>query len=155
MWDSARNKPRYLRYLHLLHGKSSFDPQDCSQYGLQYIPLFAESVFRAESRSPQAAVDRPVHISFCGTLHSNRAQRLGELVDFAAPRGLNVSLLLYFHSRWLLAVKCLLQSSDVRFFRITSSKGFSKQQIFELFVASKYVLDLPHPGQAGLTARTF
>lgn len=155
MWDSARNKPRYLSYLHLLHGKSSFDPQDCSQHGLQYIPLFAESVFCAKRQPPRATSDRPVDISFCGTLHSNRAQRLGELMDFAASRRLNVSLLLYFHSRWLLAIKCLLQWSNARFFGITSAKGFSKQQIFELLAASKYVLDLPHPAQAGLTARTF
>ncbi len=155
MWDSAKNKPRYLRYLHLLHGKSSFDPNDCRDHALQYIPLFAESVFCAKTQPARPAANRSIDVSFCGTLHSNRARRLGELMDFAAPKRLNVSLLLYFHSRWLLAIKCLLQWSNVRFYRGTSVRGFSKQQIFEVLADSKYVLDLPHPGQAGLTARTF
>lgn len=155
MWDSVKNKPRYVRYLHLLHGKASFDPNDCRAHALQYIPLFAEDVFSAKRQPARPTASRSIDVSFCGTLHSNRARRLGELVDFAAPRRLNVSLLLYFHSRWLLAIKCLFHWSNMRFYRSTSVRGFSKQRIFEVLADSKYVLDLPHPDQAGLTARTF
>jgi hypothetical protein len=154
MWDSARNKPRYLDYLHLLHGQSSFDPEDCAAHGLTYIPLFAEDVFSARhNRLPQG--ERDVDIAFCGTLHSNRARRLSELLKVARRDGLKLSLLLYFHSRWLLLIKSFVHFSNARFLRRVSSAGFSKQQIFELFTRSKFVFDLPHPGQRGLTARTF
>jgi hypothetical protein len=155
MWDSAKNKPRYLDYLHLLQGRSSFDPEDCAVYGLTYIPLFAEDVFSALHNQLPQKVHRNVDISFCGTLHSNRARRLSQLIKVARRDRLNLSLLLYFHSRWLLLMKSVVHFSNARFLRRVSTTGFSKQQIFEVFTRSKFVFDLPHPGQLGLTARTF
>jgi hypothetical protein len=155
MWDSAKNKPRYLSYLHLLCGKSSFDPEDCALHGLAYIPLFAEDTFSARRWQPPATPQRPVDVAFCGTLHSNRARRITELLQVARNGRLNVALLLYFHSRWLLAIRSLVDFSFARYLKCVSTVGFTKQQIFELFARSKFVFDLPHPGQVGLTARTF
>lgn len=155
MWDSAKNKPAFLGYLHLLDGKSSFDPEDCAAYGLTYVPLFAEDVFSARHNPLPHTTQRPVDVSFCGTLHSNRARRIAELLDVAGQIGLKVSLLLYFHSRVLLFIKSFADLSNVRFLKYVSTSAFSKGQIFELFSRSKFVFDLPHPGQVGLTARTF
>jgi hypothetical protein len=155
MWDSARNKPRYLDYLPLLAGSASFDPEDCEAHGMTYIPLFAEDVFSARHNPAAPPADGQVDIAFCGTLHSNRARRLGELLRVAHRDGLKVSLLLYFYSRWLLLIKSLVRYSHARFLGCVSTVGFSKQQIFELFTRSKFVFDLPHPDQVGLTARTF
>lgn len=155
MWDSAKNKPAYLRYLDLLHGKSSFDSVDCEQHGLRYVPLFAEDVFSSRHQAATPIQDRPIDVAFCGTLHSNRAKRIGELMDFAKRHGLTVSLLLYFHSRGLLALKSLAHVSNARFLHCVSTRGYSKQEIYALFARSRFVFDLPHPGQCGLTARTF
>jgi hypothetical protein len=105
--------------------------------------------------APGQTATRSVDVSFCGTLHSNRARRIRELLNVAAQKKLKVTLLLYFHSRLLLAVKSLVHFSNARFVKSVSTSGFSKQRIFELFVSSKFVFDLPHPGQIGLTARTF
>jgi hypothetical protein len=155
MWDSARNKPRFLSYLNLLHGKSSFDPQDCSSFDMTYIPLFAEDDFSCAQSGVFATHDRSFDLAFCGTLHSNRARRIAQLMRFARQRNLRVGLLLYFHSRWLLLLKSLVQFSNAQFLRSISAKGFSKKEIFGLFSRSKFVFDIPHPGQVGLTARTF
>lgn len=155
MWDSARNKPTYLSYLAILHGKSSFDPDDCAKYGLVYIPLFAEDVFSSRHNGFPASNEPRLDVSFCGTLHSNRAKRIAELIDFASAKPLHLGLLLYFHSRGLLLIKSLVRISNVRFLRSVSTKGFSKQEIYALFSQSRYVFDIPHPGQVGLTARTF
>jgi hypothetical protein len=155
MWDSAKNKPRYLSYLGLLHGKSSFDPEDCSRHNLTYIPLFAEDVFSARLRGLGEWPNRPVDVAFCGTLHSNRAERITDLLGVAGRNGLTVSLLLYFHSRLLLLLKSAFRVSNARFVSSILTTGFSKQDIYELFAQSKFVFDLPHPGQVGLTARTF
>jgi hypothetical protein len=111
-------------------------------------------VFSARrNRVPPA--ERDVDISFCGTLHSNRARRLAQLLKVARRERLKLSLLLYFHSRWLLLIKSLFHSSNARFLTRVATAGFSKRQIFELFTRSKFVFDLPHPGQRGLTTRTF
>jgi len=155
MWDSARNKPSYLKYLHLLHGKGSFDPEDCEAHGLAYIPLFAEDVFSAKVQGLPADHARTVDLSFCGTLHSDRAVHVAALQDFAQTRGLKTGLMLYFHSRWLLLVKGLVHLSNARFVRTIATKGYTKADIFKLLARSRYVFDVPHAGQVGLTARTF
>lgn len=155
MWDSAKNKPNYLRYLHLLQGKSSFDYVDCVRHDLTYIPLFAEDVFSAKQQNTSLTIDKVIDISFCGTLHSNRPKKLTELVHLAKNKSIKLSLMLFFHSRLLVALKSFKQIDNARFIRKISVTGFSKQRIFNLFTQSKYVLDLPHPGQVGLTARTF
>jgi hypothetical protein len=153
-WDSADNKPSFLKYLDLLDGKSSFDPVDCERHGLVYIPLFGEDVFCARKHAVKV-VKPSIDVSFCGTLHSNRAQRLRELKHLAHRKGLSVSLLLYFHSRWLLSIKSVVDFNNAYFVLSVSTKGYSKQEIFEVFSRSKFVYDLPHPRQQGLTARTF
>lgn len=155
MWDSAKNKSGFLRYLHLLQGKSSFDALDCEKYGLTYIPLFAEDVFSQKHQNSSVINERNNDLSFCGTLHSNRAKLIGELADFAKQQDLVISLMLYFHSRLLLGLKSIFYVSNIRFIFCISTKGYTKQQIFEMFSKSKFVFDLPHPGQTGLTARTF
>lgn len=156
MWDSSSNKPGYVEFLDLLQGKASFDPRDCSRLGLRYVPLFADDTFsRARPTVDPAQTGSAIDICFCGTLHSNRAKVLGELERYARARGLRLSLLLYFHSKWMFVLKSMFIPSNVHFVGRISSKSFPKTQISELFRRSKFVFDLPHPGQTGLTARTF
>lgn len=151
MWDSARNKPRYLKYLPLLDGKSSFDPVDCSAHGLAYIPLFSEGVF--SEAVPTEAKD--VDISFCGTLHSNRAEWLNAIRRFSNENKLKTVFYVFFHSRFLLFITSLVRPSNASFLGSVSTTGFSKKEIAALFARSKFVFDIQHPGQIGLTARTF
>ncbi|WP_050467309.1 hypothetical protein [Herbaspirillum chlorophenolicum] len=153
MWDSARNKPRYLKYLPWLDGKSSFDPIDCAEHGLTYIPLFSESVFSQAIQVEKA--DKDVDISFCGTLHSNRADWLNAIRRFGNKYKLKVVFYIFFHSRPLLFIKSIARPSNANFLRSMSTAGFSKQEIAALFRRSKFVFDIQHPGQIGLTARTF
>jgi hypothetical protein len=155
MWDSWHNKGGYRTYLDLLSGKASFDPSDCAEFNLQYIALFAEDVFACPVDDLQSNPLPPLDISFCGTLHSNRAQRLRKLVKFARGRKLRVQLLLYFHTRRLLLLKGVFRPSNLRFLHSISTSAFSKREIALMFARSKYVIDLPHPDQKGLTARTF
>lgn len=150
MWDSARNKPRYLKYLPLLNGKSSFDPTDCADHGLSYIPLFSEGVFGQAEQ-----VKKDVDISFCGTLHSNRASWLNVIRRFGEKRKLTTVFYVFFHSRFLLFIKSLAAPSNASFLGSVSTTGFTKKQIAALFARSKLVFDIQHPGQLGLTARTF
>lgn len=155
MWDSARNKPAYLAYLDLLQGRASFDPDDCKAYGLTYIPLFAEDVFSARVQGQAVDFPRMIDVSFCGTLHSDRARHVAALARFAKMHGLQARFMLYFHSRWLLALKGLVNPSNFLFLWTISTKGYAKKDIFHLLASSRYVFDVQHAGQMGLTARTF
>lgn len=156
MWDSAMNKPGYVKFLDILKGKASFDPEDCRQYGLVYIPLFAEDVYSANFPEKVFSSSGEVaDICFCGTLHSNRAKKLAELERYCKVKSIRLSMLLYFHAKWMFVLKSILVVSNLKFINRISSKGYSKTQISELFKSSMFVFDLHHPGQAGLTARTF
>jgi hypothetical protein len=152
MWDSARNKPRFTSYLDIATSSGSFDPKDCERFGMSYIPLFAEPLFDRSSASDGDAVS---DIGFCGTVHSSRTAILAELLATEKPRRLSLNLMLYYHSRALFGVKGLLDPSVWRLFPLVRDAPFTKDDIATMFGRSKFVLDVPHPGQTGMTARTF
>lgn len=156
MWDSAINKPGFIEYVDLLQGKASFDPGDCNNLNLKYIPLFAEDIFSSISSKERPNKSSLIYdISFCGTLHSNRAKLFTQLDCFAKKKRLRLLLLLYFHTKWMFALKSIFFPSNFKFIMAISSKIYSKAQISDLFKKSRFVIDIPHPSQSGLTARTF
>ena len=153
MWDGVRNKPGYVSYLDLIANRGTFDPVDADAYGMRYIPLFAEPIFDEER--VRAVEDVAFDIGFCGTVHSSRTRILADLTDAPWARGLRLALLLYYHSRTLFCLKGVADWSVWKLVRAVSSKPFSKAEVAAMFGRSKFVLDVPHPGQAGMTARTF
>lgn len=152
MWDSARNKNSFLQLLPLLNSRSSFDPEDCKKYDMTYIPLFAENFFSSAFSSERG---RNHEIVFLGTLHSHRAKHLSMLEQDVEQYGFTVRKLLYYHSRFLYVVKCLLQPFALKYLRFLRTQGFSKSEIAAAYFKSRGVLDIHHPGQSGLTSRTF
>lgn len=99
MWDSVKNKPNYLDYLHELFGKSSFEIKDCNTYHMKYIPLFAEDLFSIPCDHQKNK--RFIDISFCGTLHTHRSLYLYKLQQVSNQLNLKIEFLLYFHSKIL------------------------------------------------------
>lgn len=151
MWDSAKNKKRFTSYLSDTASRGSFDFHDCRTFGMTYIPLFAEDMFRFQSANDVRDID----ISFCGTLHSDRAYHLRKLENIAKKRDLKLELLTFFHSKTLFAVKSLHHLSNAHFIRNISTTGFPKKVVADSMRRSQYVFDIQHKGQGGLTARTF
>lgn len=152
MWDSARNKDSFLQLLPLLNGRSSFEPKDCERYGMKYIPLFAEKVFSSAMSNADVRNDE---IVFLGTLHSHRAIHLSALESAVEQSGLKIRKLLYYHSRLLYCIKCLVHPRAFKYLRFVQVRGFDKREIATAYFRSRGVLDIHHPGQAGLTSRTF
>lgn len=151
-WDSISNKPNFIKLRDAVRGMATFDMVDADRLGLCYIPLFADAVF--SHRLSDCAEARDIDVSFCGTLHSNRASRLRALLR-SLPAGANTVLKIFVHSRLIFAVKALGSPANFAFWKIVSEISFPRTEIADMLFRSKYVLDLPHPGQAGLTARTF
>lgn len=153
MWDSSRNKDSFTHYLPSLSGKGSFDFEDCKKLGMEYIPLFAENQFSEYLSGTR--LERDIDVSFCGTLHSNRAFHLKKLYKLAAAKNMNISLMVFFHSRLLLLIKSFSSFSNFFFVRKISTLGFPKKEVSLAMRKSQYVFDMQHQGQGGLTARTF
>ncbi|WP_339345905.1 hypothetical protein [uncultured Sphingomonas sp.] len=152
-WDGTANKDRFLSYLDLLSSRATFDPSDAARHAMAYVPLFAEAVF--DERRHVSAPSRDLDVGFCGTVHSSRADIVTALMDVERPRPLRLQLMLYYHSRRLFALKALVSASAKRLLPQISDRSFSKEAIAAMFARSRYILDVPHPGQAGMTARTF
>jgi len=152
MWDSAKNKSGFTNYLSEVSGKGTFDLNDSKQFAMKYIPLFATDNY---SQNKNPTLTRDIDISFCGTLHSDRAYHLHRLKKAAEKEGLNLVLMNFFHSKILLAIKCFRNFSNAYFLKTVSTDGFSKERVAESMFRSKFVFDMQHAGQGGLTARTF
>ena len=153
MWDGVRNKPGFVSYLDLVTSKGSFDPIDAKSFEMRYIPLFAEPAFDEERF--RADRDPEFDIGFCGTVHSSRTKILAGLIDAAWARDRKLALMLYYHSRALFCLKGLVDWKAWKLVGAISSKAFSKDEIATMFGQSRFILDVPHPGQSGMTARTF
>lgn len=153
MWDGIANKPGFVSYLDLLEGRGSFDPEDCRRFGLTYIPLFAGKAFDGSQAADEG--EPQFDIGFCGTVHSSRSAIAAELLtaDWAKQR--KITLMLYYHSRALLYVKGLIEPAVWRISRLVAYRPFGKAEIARMMRRSRFVLDIPHHGQTGLTARTF
>lgn len=150
MWDAARNKPRFTTYLDALDSRGSFDPRDCADLGMDYIPLFGEALFDGTATGP-AEYD----IGFCGTVHSSRTAIMQRLRSADWSAGLRLKLMLYYHSRALFAIKGIRDRAVWPLLPLVQDRSFAKQDIAAMYARTKFVLDIPHPGQTGMTARTF
>lgn len=151
MWDSARNKDSFLELLPLLDSRASFEPDDCIKYGMKYIPLFAENVFSKQDTTET----RNNELVFLGTLHSHRAILLSALEKSIILSGFKVKKLLYYHSKLLYLIKSMTNPVALKYLGDLRTKGYSKKEIASAYFNCKGVLDIHHPGQAGLTSRTF
>jgi len=152
MWDGRANKGRFQQYLPLLSSAATFDIRDAEELGMTYIPLFAEPMF-GDLADPTA--EKIYDIGFCGTVHSARVGAVTRLLTADWARSLRLGLMLYYHSKLLFGVKAIWQRGALTVLPRISSRSFPKKVVARLFAQSTYVLDIPHPGQTGLTARTF
>jgi len=151
MWDGRENKGGFQKFLDLVSSSATFDVRDAEELGMAYVPLFAEDMFRAD---PGAAA-KDYDIGFCGTMHSDRVAAIATLLTASWAKRLRLGLMLYYHSRLLFLMKALAQRGVLLLFPRVTSRSFPKTDVARLFASSRYVLDIPHPGQTGLTARTF
>jgi hypothetical protein len=119
---------------------------------MTYIPLFAERVFSCASFKDKTCNDELV---FLGTLHSHRAIQLSAIERAVEENGLRIRKLLYYHSRFLYCIKCLVHPRAFQYLPFLRTKGFDKREIASAYFCARGVLDIHHPGQAGLTSRTF
>lgn len=153
MWDGVANKPGFVEVLDVVTSRASFDPRDCERFAMRYIPLFAEGLF--DEARHLAAAEPAADIAFCGTVHSARVGIAAKLVAAKRRGRPRIALMMYYHSRALLYAKGIAQPAVWRIAREVSFTGFPKSAVARLFATSRLVLDVPHHGQTGLTARTF
>lgn len=150
-WDSLKNKPIFSKYINRFHRIASFDPGDCENLRLRYIPLFAEREFFDD---PKQQEQRKFDVCMVSTIHSSRAEWVSELYRLRNFGG-NIKVFAYFSSKWLFFVRNLLRPSALSLLGRIECVPLNKREVAELFKSSRDVVDVHHFKQRGLTSRTF
>ena len=168
-WDSF-SVWNYANLLSLFDHTYSFDPLDCEQYErLQYAPLFYTNEY--EDVSDVTADIDFLYVGSVGIPSQNRCDFLLALDRFSKQKGYNAFLWLYyaaddktFLKKVKNQLKMLLLSSYREFMKkinegrtnadFIKDKVISRGEVANLMSRAKCIVDIPVPGQAGLTIRT-
>lgn len=148
MWDSFKNKIAARKFVKLFDECATFDPVDAKNYNIPLINLFAEEIFFIDKDTT-----RKFDFAFIGTAHSSRPKNILELNERFSPPTFNNKIHLYRGNVFYFLIGLLRT-----FFKnpnIFTKESISKEQVAYYFKSSKYVLDITHPKQNGLTSRSF
>jgi hypothetical protein len=150
MWDSFQNRKSTAELLPFFDRKFTFDPHDAQNFGLKLRPLFYIDAYSA-TESEKLIYD----LLFIGTAHTDRYKLLNKIVDQFSGE-LTVKQYFFLSSKMLFWVKKILEKD----FRNVNYKDISFTALSHntnagLIRQSRVILDINHPGQLGLTMRTF
>lgn len=153
LWDNIKNVRHVKRKLRWFDEIYSYDPQDCNEYEfINFRPLFFsnESVLN-ESKS----FEEKDSIFFVGTLHSDRAKIVIELME-SVGAAITVDYYFFARTRFEYFVKAIFDKHVRRLDRKRIIlKAMAYDEMISKMQASKYVFDTQHPNNTGLTMRTF
>lgn len=153
-WDSFTNNKHPISILKYFDRKFTFDPNDASEYKINFRPLFFLDEFRNiktfTSQKPK------YNLLFLGTAHTDRYKISTEITTWCRQNGLTSFCYYYMHGRLVYLYKWLFDKSFKKFqYKKLSFKSLSLDSIIDLYKESDVILDINHIGQKGLTMRTF
>ena len=147
-WDSVTNNANALKIYNCFDVSYSFDPADCAAYPcFRYQPTFFVPNFQTDS--PPAETD--IDLLFVGMNHTDREAILGQLAEQA--HGQNRTAHVHLLTKpWLLLFFRLTNRKTLPLF---STNVLTTPQVRGLMARCRALIDIHHPGQSGLTLRTF
>ena len=152
-WDSFGNHSHALSILQYFDKRFTFDKNDANKYGIGFRPLYFIDAYREVKQTMQP---QNIDLLFLGTAHSDRYVISNKIADWCKDNGLNSYNYYYMQGRLVFFYKKFFDKSFGHFdYKKLSFKSLTTKQIIELYKKSKVILDISHPGQSGLTMRTF
>lgn len=153
-YDSFKNNPNGLSILPFFDRKFTFDKDDSVKYNLSFRPLFFASEYGTVSEQVNQSFE--YDLSFIGTAHSDRYSISQEVSIWCEQFGFRMFNFYYSPSKILFNLKKLTDKNFVRFDRNKISfKSLTHKEINSIYKKSRAILDINHPGQNGLTMRSF
>ena len=153
-WDSFMNNPNGLSILNLFDKKFTFDKNDAQKYNLNLRPLFFIDPY-GELRNSQNEVPES-KLLFIGTAHSDRYIISQRVVNWCKQNGIKFRTYYYMPGIWVFIYKYLFDKTFVKFdIACISFKSLGINEVINLYKEANIILDINHPGQSGLTMRTF
>lgn len=153
-WDSFTNHSHPTKILKYFDKKFTFDPEDAIKYGINFRPLFFLDSYRKlkEDSNNKLKYD----LLFLGTAHSDRYRISSILSKWCSNNNLTSFFYHFIHSRMVYFYKKIWDKSFQQFdYKKLHFESLTAEQILDLYKDSNVILDINHPGQKGLTMRTF
>lgn len=151
-FDSFTNKPHMREITAMADAAASFDPEDCKDADLTYIPLYSNLQINADQTPFK---DREIDFLYFGTLHSNRPYWISRAKMICEKRGWSGQFLLYFHNKVLWYLRFAFHPSVWKLGHSLSTQPFPSTYLTQATMKSKVVVDIHHPDQTGMTMRVF
>lgn len=152
-WDSFGNHSHGLSILEYFHKKFTFDRKDAVKYQIGFRPLYFTDRYREIYESD---TDKSIDLLFLGTAHSDRYIISNQIAEWCKENKLTVFNYYYMQGRLVYFYKKYFDPSFKMFdFKKLSFKSLNAQDIVQYYDKCNVVLDISHPGQSGLTMRTF
>ncbi|MBL0738867.1 hypothetical protein JI750_18370 [Flavobacterium sp. GN10] len=153
-WDSFQNNKNALNILKYFHKKFSFDSDDAVKYSLEFRPLFYLDFYKDIDSILDAEIKND--LLFLGTAHSDRYQISNNIVSWCEKNNLKSFCYYYMQGRLVYFYKKMFDKTFKEFdYKKLSFESLQTEDLFQIYQNSKVVLDINHPGQKGLTMRTF
>lgn len=153
-WDSFTNHSHPTQILKYFHKKFTFDPGDAVKYGLNFRPLFFLDSYKSLDSNNDAKCK--YDLLFLGTAHSDRYTISNKVKEWCDINNLKSYCYYFIHGRFVYFYKKIFDKSFQLFdYKKLSFKSLTTNEILELYKNSNVILDINHPGQNGLTMRTF
>jgi hypothetical protein len=153
-WDSFTNHAHPTTILKYFHKRFSFDLEDAEKYNIGFRPLFYLDKYKNFKKNNVS--NEKYDLLFLGTAHSDRYLISTEVSNWCSTNGLTTFTFYYMHSKAVYWYKKSFDKSFKEFdYKKLSFNSLSTDEIVNLYKMSNVILDINHPGQKGLTMRTF
>lgn len=151
LWDALRNCQRIGESLDVFDARFSFDPLDCNESGLRFLPLFYAHDYDAVP--VQGDDDYEYDACFIGSVHQiSKFVAVRSMIDALIAEGVRVFSYYYMPSRSVALLRKLQHSAyrDAEF----QYTPLGRSDVVDIFRRSKTVIDAPQENQRGLTMRS-
>ena len=153
-WDSFSNNPNAVSILKYFDRKFTFDSNDAILFNLDFRPLFFIDDYAEINKISNGVIN--YNLLFLGTAHSDRYKIGNTVLNWCDEQNLLSYSYYYMPSRLVFLFKTLFDKSFYRFeYKKISFESLRINDIVSLYKESEVILDINHPGQNGLTMRTF
>lgn len=152
-WDSFENHSHGLSILEYFQKKFTFDRRDAEKYSIGFRPLYFTDGYREILESK---THKKIDLLFLGTAHSDRYVISNLIGEWCMKNHLVAYNYYYMQGRFVYLYKKYFDPSFKAFdYKKLNFKGLSLSEIINFYDQSNVILDISHPGQSGLTMRTF
>lgn len=153
-YDSFKNNKNGLDIMNLFDAKFTFDSNDAIAYQMRFRPLFFATDYA--HLYLQNENHFKYNLAFIGTAHSDRYTIAEKASDWCSLNGYKMFTYYFSPSKLLFNIKKITEKSFKNFdAQKISFQSLSHGKIIDIYKYSKAILDINHPGQNGLTMRSF